>query len=60
MEQYAALCIQAFPSGLLHGIFGNLCPRDLCAVSATCRYWWHLNQDEAANQARRIQRPEAA
>ncbi len=52
MAEHGVLCIQALPSGLLHGIFAFLPPRDLCAVSATCKYWRHLNQDDAANQVR--------
>ncbi len=52
MAEHGVLCIQALPSGLLHGIFSFLPPRDLCAVSATCKYWRHLNQDDAANQVR--------
>lgn len=50
MEERGVLCIQSIPAGLLHGIFDHLCPRDLCAVSATCKYWRQLNQDSAANQ----------
>ena len=57
MAEHGVLCIQALPSGLLHGIFSVLSPRDLCAVSATCKHWRQLNQDDAANQVRHAHCP---
>lgn len=41
--------INNLPTPILHGIFGHLGPRELCAVSATCALWRGLNQDAAAN-----------
>lgn len=38
------------PPAILHGVFGHLGPRDLCAVSATCQLWRTLNQDKAARE----------
>ena len=47
-----SLHVNNLPLGLLHTIFGCLQPRDLCAVSATCRHWRALYQDAAADQVR--------
>jgi hypothetical protein len=41
--------INNLPPAILHGIFGHLGPRELCAVSAVCSHWRQLNQDKAAN-----------
>lgn len=41
--------INNLPTPILHGIFGHLGPRELCAVSATCALWRGLNQDLCSN-----------
>jgi hypothetical protein len=45
----AADHVNNLPTGILHGVFGHLGPRDLCAVTATCQLWRALNRDAAAN-----------
>lgn len=37
-------------SGNLHQIFNYLEPRDLCNVSATCKHWRLLSQDQASSK----------
>lgn len=43
--------ITALPAGNMHQIFNHLHPKDLCCVSATCKYWKELSHDQASNQA---------
>jgi hypothetical protein len=44
--------INELPDGLLHTTFDLLGPKDLCAISATCKRWRELNQDAAADTVR--------
>lgn len=49
MEE-SSLHVNNLPAGLLHAIFKVLGPKDLCAVSATCKHWRELNQDAPADK----------
>lgn len=44
------LNVNSLPAGVHHHIFSYLGPRDLCAVSGTCKLWFDLNRDAASNR----------
>ena len=46
-----AVSITALSAGNMHQIFNHLLPKDLCCVSATCKYWKELSHDQASNKA---------
>lgn len=46
-----SVSITALPTGSMHQIFSYLPPKDLCCVSATCKYWRELSHDQASNMS---------